>query len=274
MEKVLMRFSTLIRSVQFSFVIALSGLIAAPACATVIFSASGISKKGVPVKFDAQLTIAGNVLTVQLTNDSPVDSLNPDDLIGSFYFDILDGSNNRPTLTYTSAVGDVYLADKDNLDSLQTANADLQAFVAGDDTWQFKTMDALQVPLLGFGIGTVGNSDATPNNFNGNIVGAIEYSIYRGEITTQNLDGKLLVKDTATFTFTGVSGFSESDIVDAYAFGLGTAPDSFLAPEPRSAILIGIGVLGIAASGWRRRKRLGRQVGRSETQRHLENRSR
>ena len=61
----------------------------------------------------------------------------------------------------------------------------------------------------------------------GNIVDGLDYSIYRGEITTSNLDGKLLRRSTATFTFTGVSGFSEADILGTTAFGLGTAPESF-----------------------------------------------
>ena len=83
-------------------------------------------------------------------------------------------------------------------------------------------------------------------------MGAIDYTIYKGEITTSNLDGKLLVKNTATFNFTGVSGFTEADIQLASAFGLGTAPDSFLttsAPEPSSGVLLAIGLatsLGIS----------------------------
>ena len=60
-------------------------------------------------------------------------------------------------------------------------------------------------------------------------------------------DGKLLVKNSATFTFTGVSGFTEDDIAERFAFGLGTAPDSFLAPEPSSVWLAIVGVVGVAA---------------------------
>lgn len=238
-----------------ALVVALAGLNAAPAYGTVIFSASGLSSANVAVSFEAQLTISGNNLTVQLTNNSPVDSLNPNDTLGSFYFDILDGGNNHPTLTYTSAVGDVYLGDKDNPDSLQTAGADLMAVVAGDNSWQYKAMNAALTPFLGFGIGTVGNSNVAPNNFMGSIVDGMDYSIYKGDITTSNLDGKLLVKETAMFTFTGVSGFSEADILlPVFAFGLGTAPDSFLLPEPSSVLLLTIGVLGFAAWGWRRKR--------------------
>ena len=115
----------------------------------------------------------------------------------------------------------------------------------------FRSMDETADPFLGFGIGTVGNNNLSPNNFQGNIVDGIDYSIYAGEITTQNLDGQLLVKDTATFTFTGLTDFEEGDIGSAFAFGLGTKPDSLLVPEPSIVLLLSIGVLGVVC---RRRK--------------------
>lgn len=222
-------------------VVVLSVFVAVPAHGSVMHVASGLSSAGVPVSFEAELFIAGDMLTVVLTNNSPVDSLNPNDVLGSYYFDIVDAGNNRPTLVYTSAVGDVYLGDKNAPDSMQTAGADLQAFVAGDNTWQYRSMDPSQTPFQGYGIGTVGNSNAAPNNFAGNIVDGIDYSIYKGDITTSNLNGKLLVKGAATFTFSGLTGFTEADISNSFAFGLGTAPDSFLTPEPGSLLLLAAG---------------------------------
>ena len=212
--------------------------------ATITFEASGISAKGVDVTFQAALTISGDTLTVILTNASPVDSLNPDDLLGSFYFDILNGSAVRPELTYASAVGDTYTVFKNSPDRLLQAGADLQAFDAHDDSWQFKTFDAALNPFLGFGIGTVGNSSLFPNGFDGNVVDGYDFAIYKGEVTTRALVNRQpLVKETATFTFTGVTGFTEADIAPAFAFGLGTAPDSLLIPEPATLVLLGLGGL-------------------------------
>lgn len=229
----------------------LLGLSASPAQATVIHSVSGLSSAGVPVAFEAQLSIAGGNLTIVLTNTSPVDSLNPNDVLGSYYFDIVDGFNNRPTLTYTSATGNVFLADKDAADTLQNANADLRALAAGDNTWQYRTMDPSLTPFLGFGVGTVGNSNVAPNNFQGNIVSGIDFSIFKGDISTANLDGRLLVKETATFTFSGLTGFIEADIAPLAAFGLGTSPDTFLfTPAPGSLVLLSAGML----IGYRRRR--------------------
>lgn len=213
-------------------------LIQAPSDGSVILIGSGLSSANVPVEFKAELAISGNNLTIQLTNQSPGSSLNPADVIGSFYFDIVNNMNARPTLTYTGATGDVYLGNSSGPDALQTAGANLMAVNSGDNTWQFKAMNAALTPFLGFGIGTVGNSNLT-NSFNGNIVGNIDYSIYKGDVTTSNLNNRLLVKETATFNFTGVNGFTENDISRNFAFGLGTAPDSFLTtPEPSTALLI------------------------------------
>lgn len=211
--------------------------------ASTIHMASGLSGTGNPISMQATLTIVGDTLTIKLENNSPIASLSPNDILGSYYFDIVDGANMRPVLTYQSAIGDVYLTSRTQPDSLQTANANLAAFIPGDNTWQYKGMNPVLASFLGFGIGTVGNSNLSPNGFNGNIVGGMDYCIYRGEVTTQNLDGRLLVKDMATFTFTGVSGFSEADISQNFAFGLGTAPDSLLIPEPVSAALWAAGFL-------------------------------
>jgi hypothetical protein len=241
----------IIRFIRYVVPLILAAFLATSAGATTIFTSSGLSGAGVPVTFKAEMTISGDTLTLVLANDSPGPSLNPADTLGSFYWDIVNGSNVRPTLTYVSGNGDVHLGDKNNPDSLQTAGANLKAVNVGDNTWQFKAMNPSTTPFAGFGIGTVGNSTVAPNNFSGNIVGAIEYSIYKGDVSTSNLDGKLLVKDTATFTFTGLTGFSEADIKPANAFGLGTAPDSFLVvPEPTGALL-----LASAVVSFRRRRR-------------------
>jgi hypothetical protein len=219
--------------------------------ATVIQTWSGTSSAGVAVAFEARFTISGNTLTVNLLNNSPVHSQNPNDLLSSFYFDVICGGV-RPALTYTSAIGDVWLGDKNNPDSLVNPGYNLKAVVAGDNTWQFRNMNTAFSPFLGFGIGTVGNMNIAPNNFMGNIVDGRDYSIYKGDVTTSNLDGIRLVKDQATFVFMGVSGCTEGDVRAPSAFGLGTAPDSLqYTPEPATlALLLGAGLIGC-----RRRRR-------------------
>ena len=214
--------------------------------AAIVFSASGTSAKGVDVMFEAQLTLIDDTLTITLTNDSPVDSLNPDDVLGSFYFDIVNTDGDRPVMTYVSAIGDTWKGVKNGPDLLLEAGADLRALAAGDDSWQFKPLTAASVPNLGFGLGTVGNSGLSPNGFDGNLVGGVNFAIFKGDIATQSLaNPDVLVKGSAVFTFSGLTGFTEADIQPAFAFGLGTAPDSLLIPEPATLALLGLGSLAL-----------------------------
>ena len=239
-----------------AFLVMALGLVPEPAHASVIQTVEGLSTVNTLVSFKAELTIAENTLTVVLENTSTVTSSAPSDLLSSYYFDIIK-SVSRPTLTYVSAIGDVWLTDMDNTDELQTANAILKVAIisAGppkewDGKWDFKPMDATLFPNLGFGVGTVGNNSSpyripTENTFNGNIVGGLDYSIYAGDVTTQNLHEKLLVNGPITFTFSGVGDFSESDISSQFAFGMGTAPDSLLTPEPATLALMALGGVGM-----------------------------
>ena len=234
----------------------MSVMLASTVRGSVIFTYTGVSSLGTPVSFEADLTISGNTLMVQLFNNSPTNSLGPNDVLASFYFDVLNKGNTRPVLTYVSAVGDVYVGSRNSLDSLQTSNSNLKATASGDKTWQLKTMSAGSNPFLGFGIGTVGNNNLSPNAFNGNIVDGLDFGICRNEVITQNLNGKLLVRNTAVFTFTGLSGFSESDILGRVAFGLGTAPDSLkpgtVIPEPSSVALAVVSIVLLAVLSHRR----------------------
>lgn len=216
----------------------------------------------VDVRFTADLSISGDTLTLVLTNDSlnhpdgPSPSLNPNDLLTSFYFDVFDGST-RPTLTYTGASGNVCLTSKNSADGCDVVDkeADLRAFLAGDNTWQFRSgmtyMPGSEV--LTFGVGTAGNASLAPNGFMGNVVDGFDYGLYAGDVTTTNLDNRLLTIGSITFTWSGATGYTDDDISGEVLFGLGTQPDSFgLVPEPGTGLLLGAGLIGL---GWFRRKR-------------------
>jgi len=245
--------------------------VARSASGAIMFSASGTSAAGNPVSFAATLGISGNTLTVQLDNTSPVDSADAADVLTSFYFDIQNGTN-RPTLSYTAASGFLYLVRRNAADlpyfyTPQTYTpmsgmlSNIRALNNGDNSWQFRTLNSTSAPQLGFGIGTVGNNGLSPNGFTPQIVGQgntmINFAIYRGgDIDPIGvLDNKYLVKNNATFTFTGVSGYTEANIVGKVVFGMGTGPDSTLTavPEPGTiAIVAGAMVSAAAACGLRR----------------------
>ncbi|HAL45663.1 MAG: hypothetical protein A2Y12_19380 [Planctomycetes bacterium GWF2_42_9] len=245
-------------------IICLCAVILTPAQlqATIIQNISGTSLTGDALLFESQLTITNDTLTVKLSNLSPTASNSPDDLLSSYFFDIYNSIGQRPELVLLTATGDVYQTSKSAADTLQTSNANLEAVSSGDNTWTFKIIDSSLNPYAGFVVGTVGNNNLTPNNLNGSIVGGMDYSIYVGDVSTQSLNGKFLVKDSITFTFSGLTGFSEADILKSYGFGTGTAPDSVLThtefpvPEPSMVAILGVGCLLLG----KRTKRIARNV--------------
>jgi len=231
-----------------------------------VFPVSGTSAAGNPVSFTATLTMAQDTLTIRLDNTSPVASSAAADVLSSFYFDILSGTS-RPTLNFTGASGYLYLVRSGTADlpyfytpqvftQASGTASDLRAVNVGDQSWQFRTLDPASEPQLGFGIGTVGNSGLAPNGFSPPIVGTgptmINFAIYRGgDIDPQGvLNNRYLVNNTATFTFTGVGGFTEANIVDKVVFGLGTGPDSTFTvsvPEPGGLALAAAAAAAAAA---------------------------
>jgi len=252
-----------------------------PAQGEVIISGTGrtlVSGTGGPgsvyhaVAAQARLAISGSTLSLVVANTSANDTTDPADALSSFYFDISHGGL-RPTLTYQSASGPLYRLLKGEPDTAYhytpptkagesgtflsgTGTFDLRALKAGDETWQFKSMNSAATPFLGFGIGTVGNSGFPGNGFDTEVVGKgnsmINFSIYHGgDIQpTGNLKEAYLLKNsgTFTFTFTGTNHWSEDDIGRKAVFGFGTNPEGtiFVVPEPSAATLALLAAAAIA----------------------------
>lgn len=239
---------------------------------------SGTSADGNPIAVSAQLAVTGTLLTITLNNVSSVNTSKTSDVLSSMYFDIrsMSGTNVfRPTLSYLSGTGTVYQVFKTGPDTL-IGGYNLRGVNDGDNTWQYRSMNAAGAPFLGFGIGTVGNNTYGPNNgFTPAIVDQISFGIYRGNgmnpniaPTDGNLDGRLLVVNSGTFRF-GISGtragggsFTETDIAPEFVFGFGTNPDSVIVvPEPGSVVLVG-GCLATLSLAIRRRQWLTGQAKR------------
>ena len=211
-------------------------LIALPVRGEVLFSVpvSGTSAAGNPVAFLATLTTSGSTLTVELSNTSLFPTTAPSDVLSSFYFDVSqDGV--RPALGFVAASGLVYEVRRNAADVfvpglLPGGATDLRATTTGAGTWQFRQMNPALTPLLGFGIGTVGNSALSPNNFDPKIVDQADYAIYSTGTGTDinpvgNLAGRRLVRGTASFTFSGLDPTRPVVVQDRFVFGLGTTPD-------------------------------------------------
>ncbi|MFM8493921.1 MAG: XDD4 family exosortase-dependent surface protein [Planctomycetia bacterium] len=227
-----------------------------------------------------------NVLRLLLENTSASPTLAPSELLTSIYFNVLSGTltGTSAPLTYQSASGQVYLALKSMADKPATyvpppppggtvtypaipTLSNLKAVNPGDNTWQFRNGMSLVAsqPPLAFGVGTVGNSSLSPNNFNGNITGGFDFGIYKGDVTTQNLDGTLLVRDSANFAFAGFGGFKLSQISPHAVFAFGTNPECVISvPEPGALSLAAFGLLAGLLTMRRRRGAASASVQRAQ----------
>ncbi|NDC64839.1 MAG: hypothetical protein EBZ59_12865 [Planctomycetia bacterium] len=259
-------------------------LFAAPAVAnTVTYTGTSVVFEGTttgasgPLGARATFTSGtGGILKLVLENTSPPASKAPEDLLTSFYFNVLSGTTTGASapLSYQSALGQVYVTLEDFPDftakwqppppSGGTVTypeppelSNLQGINPGDRTWQFR--DGLTLanttPPLAFGVGTVGNDNFDPANFKGNIVGNDDFGIFVGDVTTNSLDGFLLVKDSIHFEFAGFGDFSLGQISPYGVFGFGSSPEYIVTvPEPAGAVIALVGA-GACALEWCRRRR-------------------
>lgn len=271
-------------------------------CGTVTFTESGISGAGNPITVSATLVTSGTTLSIALSNIGPRTKVAAD-VLTSFYFGIADPNGGvRPTLTYLSASGtacrvlagdanDTFVSWQTNPQQLYTtgtaalAPSNLVATVAGDSGWQFRAFDNAG-PQLGFGIGTVGNSNIgivggpayAGATFDPQIVSQsgppgqtmINIGIYSngnqplpGDIDAGGeISGATLVNTRALFLFgssRNLETFGQSWVQGNVTFGFGTGPSTVLLPEPG-----GIGMAATAAVaglGWLVRRRRRRRRG-------------
>jgi hypothetical protein len=227
----------------------------APTARADLFSWTGLTAAGHTISLEAELTIteggAIDTLEVVLRNTTPDLGYTqvPNDVLSSFYFDVLNGDGLTPTLTYVSATGDVDLNGVQ-----QTADAAIRTPEDILGGWDFHPTDSTSFPYFSFGIGTVGNNTSglitdPDNQFNGSQVEGMNYSIYSAaNPMNPGLQGVNLVNGEAIFVFTGdLDGFF---IGNSVGFGLGTGPDSFV-PLPGAVLL---GILGLGVVGIRLRK--------------------
>ena len=267
---------------------------------TITFTESGVSAAGTPLTVSARLDTAAdaggpnNRLKITLRSFG-APTVAKADVLSSFYFNIADPNGGvRPTLTYVSGSGRAYEVRTTGTDpavswtpNLLTSSgswttsgpgaSSLSNLVAAKDFnegWQFKTLTPPPTyPGLGFGIGTVGNSqigDFIPGateGFDGKVIRGIDpasminlgiYSTGTGTNITPNggLDGARLVRTEAVFTFTSskdLDSFDQTWVQGNVTFGFGTNPDSVFLPEPPGVAIATLG--GLFATGWQLRSR-------------------
>jgi len=267
-------------------------LVTTASATTVTFTESGVSAAGTPLSVSATLATAAdaggpaNALKITLRSFG-APTKHAADVLSSFYFNLADPSDGvRPILTYLSGSGSAWEVHAGAANDTPVSWApptwtpgssdpsDLVAVNDFDEGWQFKTISPPPAyPGLGFGIGTVGNSDiasfipGATGTFDGKVVSGMApgsminlgiYSVGGGlDIDPVGvLDGARLVRTEAVFTFSAdkdLSSLTDTWVQGNVTFGFGTGPDTVLLPEPGTLpMLAGAGVVAL---GWGARLR-------------------
>jgi len=272
---------------------------------TITFTESGVSTLGTPLLVSAKIDTAAdaggpnNLLRITLRSFG-APTVGKADVLSSFYFNVADPDTGiRPVLTYVSGSGQAYEVKKFGTDSAVSwspnlvsgtgtwttsgpgamALSNLVAKLDSNEGWQFKTLSPPPAyPGLGFGIGTVGNSDLdlfvpgategfTPQVVSGTLRDSmINLGIYSTGTGTDlvpdgGLDGKRLVRTEAVFTFTSdkdLDSLTQTWIQGNVTFGFGTGPDTVLLPEPATPAVAAAGIAAAAGLRMRRKSRVPR----------------
>ena len=219
--------------------------LASSAGAAVIFTGSGFNPESSSnVSGSAMFSISGNTLTLVLTNTTAPRTISQGSAMTGVSFDINPGS---PVLTLTST-----------------------AMTAGSNYWTSKTASSNSASLNGswtnvLGASPLGEYGVSTSGFNGRFNGGAitlgNASPNYGIVAAGTFDGSNVsfsgsqfpfVQKSMTFTFTGVAGFTESQISNVkLLFGTDGTGVIQTVPSPGSLALVGLG--GIACI--RRRNR-------------------
>lgn len=267
---------------------------------SITFTESGLSAAGTPLLVSATIDTAADVevggpnTALRITLKSfGAPSVAKADILSSLYFNLVDPvSGIRPTLTYLSGSGQAFEVHSGGNDTPvswtpqtwttsgggESNPSDLVATEDFDEGWQFKKFTPPPgYPFLGFGLGTVGNSnigDFLPGataTFDGKVVrgndpsSMINLGIYSvgGGVDIDpdgGLDGHRLIRGVAVFTFssdmpldTVTTEWLQGDVT----FGFGTGPDTVLLPEPGTLPMLA--TAGLFAVAWVSRRRMRRR---------------
>lgn len=215
------------------------------ALASVTFSGTGLNPEAsANASGSAKFTISGNILTVVLTNTTSPRSTAQGNAMTGVTFDINPGS---PALTLTGtamSAGSTFWTSKTTSSNSASLDGSWTSVLGGS-------------PLGEYGVATTGFN----GRFNGGSISMGNAAPNYGIVAAGTFDGTNVafggsqfpfIQGSMTFTFSGASGISESQIANVkLLFGTdGTGVIQTSIPSPGSVALLGFG----AALASRRRR--------------------
>ena len=253
-----MRMPWFSRSLVAAGIVALGMTVASAPCKAGSFVGSGTNPGTADsVSASALFAISGDTLTITLKNTTPGGTLLRGDILTGLVWDI---SGATPVLAFpTTALtaGSDIFTDKTTSNTSDPVNG----------SW---TNVLGATPISQYGVATTGFNGAFSAGTITLGTSGVDYGIVSnnppngtfpappgsGTSGSFNASAFPLIQDTLTFTLTGISGVSQSQITDVkFLFGSDGTGIITAVPEPGSFTLAGIGLAAAGLVGLRRRMR-------------------
>jgi hypothetical protein len=232
---------------------------------TYIGSASGPG--GVPVSASAIFDITGNTLTITLKNTSPSNSGQdvPGSTLSGLFWDFTGNPGLTPVSATVAAGSIIGICDSATCATITDVGGEFgyqaTAFAGGADRG-IASSGYLSTGLPGnignFNNGAAGTDLDNPDSLNGINFGII--SAAAGYNPNGGLANDPVIRDAVTFVLTGVNGLTNANISNvSFQYGTdaselnvpgtvdGGGGSTGNVPEPTTAAMFGLGLLGLAA---------------------------
>jgi hypothetical protein len=235
-------------------IVALGMTLAAAPCKADIFLGSGTnSETGDMVSASALFEISGDTLKITLKNTTLGGTLLRGDILTGLVWDVRGGT---PVLAFPATA---LTAGSDIFSNKLTSNT-------ADPVNGSWTNVLGATPISQYGVSTTGFSGAFSAGTITLGTGGVDYGIVSngtfpappgsGTSGSFNASAFPLIQDTLTFTLTGASGVSQTQITNVkFLFGTDGTGLITTTPEPGSLALAGIGLAAAGLVGLRRRVR-------------------